>query len=191
MKLWSKKLLLVTVWGGVLLLAAWRGSGVPFASQWPLFEALRTTAAIIFAVVGAWLAIVYPERLKRTRSDEEGGAGVRTGPDRVKFLLHPIWHSTIILAVVLAVGMISPLLKQFAFVADHAFEFRGVSYVVLAALTMLQICSVVMTLATASELKDQVSGEENLRETADAVFSKTRRRPKTPKVRKEGPDLGD
>lgn len=40
------------------------GKNVPFHEQWPLYEALRTTASIIFAVVGAWLAIIYPERLK-------------------------------------------------------------------------------------------------------------------------------
>ncbi|MEB1944337.1 hypothetical protein VDR83_21365 [Xanthomonas campestris pv. campestris] len=175
----AKKFLLVIVWGGVLLLAAWRGSKVPFSSQWPLFEALRTTAAIIFAVVGAWLAIVYPERLKRTRQDNGEVVGVRSGPDRVKFLLHPIWHSTIILAVVLAVGMIAPLLRQFGLVQAHAEELRGVSYVVLASLTMLQICSVVMTLATASELKDQVGTEESLRDTTGAVFSRNRRKPKS------------
>ncbi|WP_316154691.1 hypothetical protein [Cupriavidus sp. BIC8F] len=42
------------------------GRNIPFAQQWPLFEALRNTASIIFAVVGAWLAIIYPERLKLT-----------------------------------------------------------------------------------------------------------------------------
>jgi len=177
MNLTAKNVLLLIVWSGVLLLAAWQGSKVPFSNQWPLFEALRTTAAIIFAVVGAWLAIVYPERLKRTRQDSGEMGAARSGPDRVKFLLHPIWHSTIILAVVLAVGMIAPLLRQFGFVQTHAEELRGVSYVVLAALTMLQICSVVMTLATASELKDQVGTEESLRNTADAVFSRNRRKP--------------
>lgn len=40
------------------------GANIRFEEQWVLYEALRTTASIIFAVVGVWLAIVYPERLK-------------------------------------------------------------------------------------------------------------------------------
>lgn len=48
----------------VLIFSAYFGKNVPFSSQWPLYEALRTTASIIFAVVGAWFAIIYPERLK-------------------------------------------------------------------------------------------------------------------------------
>ncbi|WP_408913341.1 hypothetical protein ACJUA3_03255 [Citrobacter freundii] len=50
----------------VVVLAGILGRNVAFALQWPLFEALRTTASIIFAVVGAWFAIIYPERLKKS-----------------------------------------------------------------------------------------------------------------------------
>lgn len=43
-----------------VLAGAWFGRKVPFAEQWPMYEGLRTTAAIIFGVIGAWLAIIYP-----------------------------------------------------------------------------------------------------------------------------------
>lgn len=49
---------------GLLVLALIYGRNIRFSEQWPLFEALRNTAAIIFAVIGAWAAIIYPERLK-------------------------------------------------------------------------------------------------------------------------------
>lgn len=70
------------------------GENVSFAQQWPLFEALRNTASIIFAAVGAWLAIIYPERLKmsfgRGKVDPTNGNGPSMVPvDSTP--LPPIW----------------------------------------------------------------------------------------------------
>ena len=60
----------------MVVVALWYGRKIPFVEQWPLYEALRTTAAIIFAVVGlgspssirtdfACLSIVRAKRLKQ------------------------------------------------------------------------------------------------------------------------------
>ena len=48
----------------VAILAFICGNNVAFEKQWVLYEALRSTASIIFAVAGVWLASVYPYRLK-------------------------------------------------------------------------------------------------------------------------------
>lgn len=62
----KKAALLVIALVFIILAAGYFGRHITFALQWPLFEALRTTASIIFAVVGAWFAIIYPERLKKS-----------------------------------------------------------------------------------------------------------------------------
>jgi len=131
---------LAACWAGFYL-----GKNVPFSQQWPLFEALRNTAAIIFAVVGAWLAIIYPERLKipfgRGKADANSSNGAGMG-----LLLTPAVHSTILLVILLLIGIAAPLLKQIPQVMLHAQIFRGISFAILIALTLWQSAIVVMTL---------------------------------------------
>jgi len=101
------------------------GQSVPFVNQWPLYEALRNTAAIIFAVVGAWLAIIYPERLKLSF-----GAPAETKGSSAKLLLllTPAVSSTFILMIVLMVGVLAPVFKQMPFVLERLEFFRGISF---------------------------------------------------------------
>ena len=72
------------------------GDKITFSEQWGLYETLRTTASIIFAVVGAWFAIVYPEKLRapfRERSSYQANSDSRFGS-----LFSPIVNSTVILS---------------------------------------------------------------------------------------------
>src|SRR5690606_35030092 len=91
--------------GGVLL-----GREVPFSQQWPLYEALRTTAAIIFAVVGSWLAIIYPDRLKYAARSNIPTAN--KGSDGIGRFFTPIAHSTAILCIILIIGIVAPLARS-------------------------------------------------------------------------------
>ncbi|MFZ2168466.1 MAG: hypothetical protein WAW61_02400 [Methylococcaceae bacterium] len=123
------------------------GQQVPFSEQWPLFEALRTTSAIIFAVVGAWLAIVYPERLRLSlNSQNELGQNHYPNNINIRTLLSPAVNSTFILCAVLLTGIIAPLLKRAAFVSMYLGECRGATYALLVALTLWQTWTVILTL---------------------------------------------
>ena len=70
--------------------AAFYGSAVRFSEQWVLYEALRSTASIIFAVAGVWLAIIYPDRLKSPYSKPSADPIYRKG---FKQLFSPVIHS--------------------------------------------------------------------------------------------------
>jgi hypothetical protein len=137
------------------------GRGIPFAQQWPLFEALRTTAAIIFAVVGAWLAIIYPERLKfsfgKKSSRNKGSANVGV-------LLYPAVYSTIILICVLFIGILAPILKQIPIIMVQVVIFRGLSFLLLTVLTLWQIAVVIMTAIPADLVKSNVDEEQATQE---------------------------
>ncbi len=147
---------------GMLILSAmgasyWYGREVPFSEQWPLFEALRTTASIIFAVVGAWLAIIYPERLKlsfRATPNTVGEAPVKMGQ-----LLHPAMHSTAILCAVLFVGIAAPILKQIPALLEYKEICRGLSYCLATGLTFWQIWTVILTLVPADVIKSAADKE--------------------------------
>lgn len=151
---------------GIALCAAayYFGTRITFATQWPLFEALRNTASIIFAVVGAWLAIIYPERLKI--SFGQPGRAERSSAG-IGILLTPAIHSTIILAILLLVGVIAPILKQIPEIMAHVPLFRGISFAMVTFLTLWQIVIVVMTVTPADMLKRSSDAEQAERQIHD------------------------
>ena len=133
--------------------AAFFGKNISFQQQWPLFEALRATAAIIFAVVGAWMAIVYPERLKISLGNSEGGANPVS--DKFSSLFTPIAHSTIILGLVLLTGIVAPIAKQIPWVLHNVALARSCSFSFLVVLTLWQIWTVAITLVPADIIKSK------------------------------------
>lgn len=155
--------------------AGYLGTAVPFSEQWPLFEALRTTAAIIFAVVGAWFAIIYPERLKRSfRGADQGASDLA---DRgIQKLFTPIVHSTFILSTILLLGVIAPLAKRWGWMAQHVEFWRGVSFSILVALTLWQLITVLYSLVGPDILKTQVD-HENAQDDIFNDFTKLQKKP--------------
>lgn len=152
------------------------GRTIPFSEQWPLFEALRTTASIIFAVVGAWLAIIYPERLRFTFN--RGVERKQSSSSMVDMgkLLHPAIHSTMILCVVLLVGIIAPLIKQISFLLPHRHLLQGGSYALLMILTFWQIWTVILTLVPADMIKSRSDQEITRHNGIADLFSQTQKR---------------
>ncbi|MCA0325111.1 MAG: hypothetical protein LCH89_05860 [Proteobacteria bacterium] len=155
----TAKLIKVVAWIGSVALVAIAfsiGSRIPFSEQWPLYEALRTTAAIIFAVVGAWLAIVYPDRLRLSL-----GNGDRNSPAGQRFssLFTPIANSTVILCLVLIIGVLVPIVRQIPALMSHIGLLRAFSFSVLTGLTLWQVWTVVLTLIPADQLKSQADRE--------------------------------
>jgi hypothetical protein len=149
------------------------GQKIPFAQQWPLFEALRNTAAIIFAVIGAWLAIIYPERLKIPFKNKISDVNIDNGSS-MGVLLMPAVHSTVLLVVLLVLGVAAQLLKQIPQVMEHVTLFRGLSFSGLVILTCWQIVIVVMTLFPA-ELVLSSSQRDTAQKAIENRFGKLRR----------------
>lgn len=145
------------------------GQEVPFSEQWPLYEALRTTASIIFAVVGAWLAIIYPERLRM--SFQKDGNVSATSNGRIGALFTPIVHSTAILCIILFIGVVAPLLKRVDLLLPYTTPLRGVSYGVLAALTLWQLWTVILSFVPADIVASHTAQEERQQQTVDGYKS--------------------
>jgi hypothetical protein len=178
-----RTLLRVVGWiTAVALVAAggWFGRLVRFQEQWPMFEALRTTAAIIFAVIGAWMAIIYPERLKLSLRIGKPGKGDATGLSK---LFTPVVNSTAILCVILVLGATAPILKHVPLpIAVFGMNvtvtwFRGASYAILVALTLWQLWTVILSLIPASTVKSFVDHEDARRKVLDGMTKLTRPEP--------------
>ncbi|EQB2067009.1 hypothetical protein ACYEVR_001146 [Yersinia enterocolitica] len=156
---------------GLIGVGFWYGRFVPFAQQSPLFEALRTTASIIFAVVGAWMAIIYPERLRFTFKPDT--SKTTSMPVNMGKLLHPAVNSTFILCIVLLVGVLAPLIKQITFLFPYKEWLRGVSFSLLIALTFWQIWTVILTLVPADMIKAKMDHENAKVAGRYSFFSQT------------------
>lgn len=136
-----------------IMAAYFVGDKITFSEQWELYETLRTTASIIFAVVGAWFAIVYPEKLRapfRERTTTQKNADTRFGS-----LFSPIVNSTVILCLILFIGILAPILKQVPSLLEYKGCLRAVSFGLLCCLTFWQIWTVFITLIPADMLKHQ------------------------------------
>lgn len=160
--------LLFIFWASAVAGSYLYGQNVPFSEQWPLFEALRTTSAIIFAVVGAWLAIVYPERLRLSLSQPNGGEQAKS-QNHIGILLSPAVNSTAVLCIVLLVGVSAPLLKRADIAHAYISECRGLSYALLVALTLWQAWTVILTLVPADLILSRANQENRRREVLDGL----------------------
>lgn len=149
----------------ILYLSCKVGGNIPFSKQWPLYEALRNTAAIIFAVVGAWLAIIYPDRLKFSFGDSPDASKKTSSPSKLQLLFIPAVHSTIILVILLLIGIIAPIAKEFNLLTDNIELSRTLSFVLLTLLTLYQAVIVVLAILPAgflahSAAKDAVQAKQ-------------------------------
>lgn len=164
---------------GLVVAGAWFGRKVPLVEQWPMYEALRTTAAIIFAVIGAWMAIIYPERLKLSFRPANGvtpDLGPSTGWGQ---LFTPVVHSTLILGVVLLLGILVPLLKH-AELQVPVECWRGISYGLLVVLTLWQLWTVILTLVPAEKVKTSLDISDARAATLQGMMSVGQRQAKPP-----------
>lgn len=139
----------------LVVASAYYGGEISFTEQWVLYEALRTTASIVFAVAGAWIAIIYPERLKAPFKQKTVKADESITHYRALF--SPIVNSIFILCAVLLVGIIAPMLKQIAWLQEHKAYCLAASYVFVTILTLCQVWTVFITLFPASILHTEAN----------------------------------
>jgi len=135
-------------------------------TQWPLYEALRTTAAIIFAVVGAWIAIAFPERLRLMPGGVDSRAGVS---ERFLDLFEPVVHSTVTLCVILLIGVVAPIAKGMNFSPPTMAILSRASFALLVLLTLWQVWTVVLTLRPADMLKSAMDQDVSAARSRDAL----------------------
>lgn len=83
------------------------GAVIKLEDQWPYFEALRTTTSIVFGVMGALLAVVFPEVLKFGLRN----AGVPMGESNLRRVLMPCANSALLLVVLVVLGPVFAWIK--------------------------------------------------------------------------------
>lgn len=154
-----RKIVFILIFLSVASVCYIYGRNVPFSEQWSLYEALRTTAAIIFGVMGAWIAIVFPNSL--TRIFDKSYENKKEEVLKIKRLLFPLSVSTAILAFVLLLGVAAPILKQLSLIQQHVEIGRGLSFSLLGILTLIQLWTLIASLAPGESLLFELAKEED------------------------------
>ena len=104
---WLRLILVVLIAG----LGYHFGAPISLSAHWPLFEALRTTSSIAFGIMGALLALVYPDAIKnalsgRTAPAQDSDGGLST-------LVAPCGHSALLLILLVAIAPVIAWLGTF------------------------------------------------------------------------------
>jgi len=145
------------------------GESVAFSEQWPLYESLRNTSAIIFGVMGAWIAIIYPGALGKIFSSRDIEINDNEY-NKIKKLIAPMVYSTLIISFVLLVGVLAPLFKQVGFFMSHYLLMRKFAFGMLGMLTFSQLCALVLTLVPANIVQSDAQYGKAKREALNRKF---------------------
>jgi Na+/H+ antiporter NhaC len=83
----------------------------------PTLSTLLTISSIIFAIIGAWIAIIYPKSL--TRSFRDNSTEEQIDHDKeasyLAELVEIVMVSAVVLMIVLAIQLTVPILKELSF----------------------------------------------------------------------------
>lgn len=120
------------------------GHKVDAVAQGDLYGSLSTMSGIVFGVIGAWIAIVYPEALRhvldKSRSDEDEHVSV------VRKLLVPMMCSTLVLGILLIGAPIVSVCRTFDWYKQNEPIWLAISFVFLEFITAFQFGALLYTL---------------------------------------------
>lgn len=149
------RLLFVVASACIIISSVFFGGKISFNEQMPIYDGLRNTSAIIFAVMGAWIALLYPGKLSQAfgqKPYKEKANDI----DQINKLFRPMIYSTVILMVVIGMSFAVPLAKQITYFHPHKEIFRSISFGAIAFLTLLQFWSIILTLVPGDTVKDDL-----------------------------------
>lgn len=152
------------------------GGDVPMSDQKLVYDCLLTISSIVFGVMGAWIAIVYPQGLQEILARREPDKHVYASAKRT---FVPMKISTAIVTLVLLFELLYPVLKSINWLREYRPEYRAMSFVILVTLVLLQIGSIVYSLLPMDQ------AEEDLDKAEAHNNSLKRRKGKAELVRRE------
>lgn len=169
-----KKLILLIFIVIVFFICFYYGKFIPMKEQIPLFEGLRNTSAIVFGVMGAWIAVLHPDSLKEIFGQNRQNIP-KKDRETIKQLLSPILISTCILSVVLIIPLFISIGKTIPILLQYQSTFRSASFSLLGCLTFLQLWALILTLIPGDIMKRNIQKQEAKDKVIDNLFSETKK----------------
>lgn len=120
------------------------GKDVPYEDQSSIFDSLKDTAAIIFAILGAWIAIIYPKDLKAIFNLNDSSENEKT--EIFEKLISSLIIVTFTLIVMIFSMPIMALIKNIEFFQQYKIYLRSGLLLYIYVLTWAQIYALLSTL---------------------------------------------
>lgn len=117
------------------------GRIVPFSEQLPVYDSVLTISAIVFGVMGAWIAVIYPHIHDIDHQNQENEEDYK----HFKKMLIPMTYAAFGLFVFIIIRLLAPIFKTIPFLVAYKTFFRGLSYATLGTICILQLWSVIYT----------------------------------------------
>lgn len=150
----KRRAALMILVSAVVLVAGWYfGRRVILADQLRLLDSIRGVAAIIFGVVGAWIALIYPRALEEVLSR------------KVEASAHSDQIGRLVAVVVISIGVLAlSLLLEVGFALRAWVDFdvvfkddaRGIGFGIVVLLMLLEIWALVLLLTPIDFLRAEV-----------------------------------
>jgi hypothetical protein len=137
----------------------------PFVEQVQLLRELREVSTIIFGIMGAWSAIVYPDQLKRALRPTELLQVDDDALSRFRTLMLCIMLSAGIIAIILTMQFAAPVLSQIGWVRQHAQGFRAISFAMTCFLGVAQFWVILLMLKPINEADADVRRVQSAKES--------------------------
>lgn len=149
----------------VIFGAAVAGPKVTISQQWPLFDELREVAAIIFGLIGVWMALVYPKAFAQAFKP-----GAETDHPGFKRLIRPFWWTAGIVAFVMVYGVVRAGLNAFIGILwPYHPWFRAASFILLCALVLVQLWVLLLAASPIDDLQDELQDAAAARDQLDQL----------------------
>ena len=120
------------------------GQHIPYEDQSSIFDTLRDTAAIIFAILGAWIAIIYPKDLKAIFKLNDSASTQAT--EVFEKLISSLIIVTFTLITMIFLMPLIALVKNIEFFQQYKMYLRSGLFLYIYVLTWTQIYALLSTL---------------------------------------------
>lgn len=128
---------------GILILFFKVGEFIPFSDQKEILTALSTSSSIIFAILGIWLAILYPDNFSNIIKKEKNYIETDIIFQKLNFSLA---LTTLILISIIFSNIFMYIFKNLPFLMDYKYLFRSLFFTYLCSISILQAYAILTTL---------------------------------------------
>lgn len=142
----------------------WGGS-ITIESQTSSVEILQNISSVIFGVMGAWIAIVYPEALsgilkwQNTDNDKQVLA--------VQKILMPIKIATFVLIYTLLFFWLSPIVSRIEFFLNNKEFFRSLNYFCIGSSFILLLISIIYSFFPMEKVQNLIKRKNETRKSLE------------------------
>lgn len=161
----------------ILLLGSfYLGMNIPVSDQLVLVDSLKTVAAVIFGVIGAWIALIYPQALEELLT--RNSTGRSQTPATVAQLLKALIYVTAVLLLIIPFEFFYIVLRNQSWALTWRNGFRGIAFSVVAFMALVEVRALILTLQPTEGLRAEIKRLRNRVFHRNHAFSHTQEEPK-------------